>query len=208
MSNALIRNAIRIETEQQLQDMLINNVPFVETTDSHSGNMVYMRQIPTMPNYWVMSNGRIFNAKSGKLLAVTKNATGYDQKNLTHADGMVNIYTARLVASAFILNDDPTVKTDVDHIDNDPLNNCSHNLQWLSHSENSKRRGSSNNWAPPVRLSKIDVEFIKQSLVDGSMSQYELSKMYGCHQGSISMIKQLRSHRAVAEHLNAALLNT
>jgi len=199
MSNALIRNAIRIETEQQLQDLLINEVPFVE---SHTINgIVLMRQIPTHPNYWVMSNGRVFNANSGKLLAVSLDSDGYARVSLN----CINYKTARLVASAFIINYDNL--SDVDHIDNDSFNNYSHNLQWLSHSDNLKRRDSAT-FKPAVRLTATDVTFIKQSLVDGSMSQRQLARMYGCHNGSISTIKLLKSHRAVAEHLNAALLNT
>lgn len=38
----------------------------------------------------------------------------------------------RLVAFAFLDNDDPEHKTVVDHIDNDPMNNMAINLRWAS----------------------------------------------------------------------------
>lgn len=42
----------------------------------------------------------------------------------------------RLVASAFIPNDNPTEKTEIKHIDENPSNNHFLNLEWCSHIEN------------------------------------------------------------------------
>lgn len=42
----------------------------------------------------------------------------------------------RLVASAFCDNDDPVAKTEVNHIDCNPSNNASSNLEWCTRSEN------------------------------------------------------------------------
>lgn len=44
----------------------------------------------------------------------------------------------RLVAEAFINNDDPIKKTTVNHIDGDRSNNKADNLEWCSYSENEK----------------------------------------------------------------------
>lgn len=44
----------------------------------------------------------------------------------------------RLVAEAFVYNDDPINKTTVNHIDGDRSNNKSSNLEWVSYSENEK----------------------------------------------------------------------
>lgn len=44
----------------------------------------------------------------------------------------------RLVADAFVLNDDPINKTTVNHIDGDRANNKADNLEWASYSENEK----------------------------------------------------------------------
>ena len=44
----------------------------------------------------------------------------------------------RLVAEAFVYNDDPINKTTVNHIDGDRSNNKADNLEWASYSENEK----------------------------------------------------------------------
>lgn len=44
----------------------------------------------------------------------------------------------RLVACAFLDNDDPLHKTTVNHKDGDRSNNCVNNLEWASYSENEK----------------------------------------------------------------------
>ena len=48
-------------------------------------------------------------------------------------------YIHRIVAKAFIPNDDPDTKTCVDHIDGNKHNNLPSNLEWVSRSENHKR---------------------------------------------------------------------
>jgi hypothetical protein len=48
----------------------------------------------------------------------------------------------RLIAIQFIHNDDPENKTQIDHIDRDPLNNQLDNLRWCTQSENNKNRCS------------------------------------------------------------------
>jgi hypothetical protein len=51
-----------------------------------------------------------------------------------------HLYVHRLVALAFIPNDDPENKTTVDHIDFNVANNHVSNLRWMNDTENKKRR--------------------------------------------------------------------
>lgn len=48
-------------------------------------------------------------------------------------------YLHRIVAKAFVYNDDPINKTDVDHIDGNKHNNLPSNLEWVTKSENQRR---------------------------------------------------------------------
>ena len=50
----------------------------------------------------------------------------------------IDIKLHRVVALAFIVNDNPEKKVSVDHINNDRLNYSLENLRWVTNSENNK----------------------------------------------------------------------
>ena len=54
-------------------------------------------------------------------------------------------YKHSLIAKQFIINDDPTNKTQVDHIDRDRTNYHIENLRWVSPSSNQRNKTSNNN---------------------------------------------------------------
>lgn len=73
--------------------------------------------------------------KKERLLKLTKNKDGYLQVNL-HKEGKAKIYRVhRLVALAFIPNNDKT-KDQVNHIDEDKTNNRVENLEWCTREYN------------------------------------------------------------------------
>lgn len=49
-------------------------------------------------------------------------------------DKRENVYVHRIIATLFIPN--PLILSDVNHKDNNPLNNNVNNLEWLSHKDN------------------------------------------------------------------------
>ncbi len=84
----------------------------------------------------------------GKVKSVKINEQGYVRvtlhKNGKEARHMVH----RIVATAFIKNDDPVNKTEVNHIDLNRKNNVVTNLEWISHTDNVKysyKQGSHDN---------------------------------------------------------------
>jgi hypothetical protein len=95
---------------------------------------VEWRQIEEVPNYSVSNTGLVKHTKLDRLLT-GYNRNGYLQvtlqKDRVHFARLVH----RLVASAFIPNDDP-LRIYVDHLDTDPRNNHVSNLRWVTPKEN------------------------------------------------------------------------
>ena len=77
-------------------------------------------------NCSVMSNNSYKGKKYGGYIGVPTNK-------------LPEKYVHRIVAKAFVPNDDPLNKTHVDHIDGNKHNNHYTNLQWVTRSENMKR---------------------------------------------------------------------
>ena len=83
------------------------------------------KYIEDKDNKFMVSNlGNVKSTKTDKLLSTTLR---YGYKTVTLGDNKGH-KIHRLVAFAFISNNDPTVKIAVDHKDGNKLNNCTNNL--------------------------------------------------------------------------------
>ena len=90
--------------------------------------------------YQVSDQGRIKSLRKGIILKPAfMKKTGYYSVCLCKDGKMENRTVHRLVASAFILNPNPSLYTDCDHIDEDKSNNKASNLQWITHKDNLNR---------------------------------------------------------------------
>ena len=92
------------------------------------------------PTWYEVSNyGHIFSNISLKQIKLTIINTGYYRVQMIGTDGIKkDRLIHRLVAFAFVPNDDPINKTTVHHIDGNRANNRADNLGWISLPENSK----------------------------------------------------------------------
>lgn len=93
--------------------------------------------IKELPDCYEISNlGNLKNIVTGKILSTSGLRSGYKSFRFTAKDKTEqNNKIHRLVALAFIPNDDPKKKF-VNHIDGDKLNNKVTNLEWVTPSEN------------------------------------------------------------------------
>lgn len=96
--------------------------------------MEIFKQIPSHPNYEVSDLGNVRSTRRNKLLKPDTLNGAYKRVSLSSKGVVTRIFIHRLVADAFIPN--PLKKPFVNHIDNDPTNNCVSNLEWVTHSEN------------------------------------------------------------------------
>lgn len=106
------------------------------------------RRHPFYSDIAVSSNGRVMSYKRGawRELKQSDNGLGYYRVGIGHSNPQ---YVHVLVAQAFLSNDDPVHKTQVDHLNNNRGDNRADNLEWVTASENDYRafaRGSKVAW--------------------------------------------------------------
>lgn len=83
-------------------------------------------------NYQVSNFGNIHSKKTDTILKCSSIRSGYKSASIAKK----NLKVHRIVAEAFIKNDDPDKKIFVNHIDGNKLNNRVDNLEWVTPSDN------------------------------------------------------------------------
>ena len=100
--------------------------------------MERIENIPDYPRYFVTSCGKVWSYKYNKFLKLRKNNSGYYCVDLCN-DGAKKTFTVhRLVAAAYLNN--PENLPEVDHVDQNRLNNCVNNLRWVSREKNQQNK--------------------------------------------------------------------
>lgn len=102
-------------------------------------------QIKDYPNYYINNYGTIYN-KYLKELRKEKTKGGYLRTTLYKNGKPKHFLIHRLVAQAFIPN--PKNLPEVNHLDNNPVNNKVENLTWCTAKENSR-------WSKSKRVRQI-----------------------------------------------------
>lgn len=87
-------------------------------------------------NYCITEKGELFSLRVNGFMCGWE-VRGYKKYSITFDDGsQKEMFAHRLVAFAYLDNEDPSNKTFVNHIDGDKWNNCKSNLEWVTPSEN------------------------------------------------------------------------
>ena len=90
----------------------------------------------SFPGYEVSDSGEVRNVKTKHVLSQQVNNRGYAKVFLVDKGHQNGVLIHGLVAIAFCENDDPTHKTQVNHINEDKTDNRALNLEWVTPSEN------------------------------------------------------------------------
>ena len=91
--------------------------------------------------YSITDDGILYSFQSGSKkkinpIRVKRRLTAYEETRIRFVDGTKGVKIHRLVAKAFLPN--PDNKPQVNHIDNNGLNNKVSNLEWVTNKENHK----------------------------------------------------------------------
>lgn len=93
------------------------------------------KPIQGFENAYLVSNfGNIFSLRRNKVLRVRKSTRGYGQVNLSSRGRMTTHRVHRLVATHFIPN--PLSLPEINHINENKLDNRVENLEWCDRSHN------------------------------------------------------------------------
>ena len=94
-------------------------------------------------DYKVSNDGRVKSLKSNKILKPWLRGSRegkYLCVRLYDSGFKVTVDIHRLVASMFIPNNEPYLKNEVNHFDENHMNNHVDNLEWVSRSENEQHK--------------------------------------------------------------------
>lgn len=139
----------------------------------------------TLDRYVPNKNGK--RVVKGRILTQHSNGTGYLQVGPRINGRKINIYIHRLVAECFLPN--PENLPEINHKDNNPLNNNISNLEWCSRNYNMSYREK---YGTPAKESapKVSVYVVelKTQKVLWFESQREAERSLGVAQQSISAV--------------------
>ena len=139
-------------------------------------NVEQWKNIKEFDNYLVSNQGRVMNAKTGRILKAWESSNGYDYVDLSNQDGVSKKRVGRLVGEAFIEN--PKNLDTINHKDEDKHNNNADNLEWLSRADNVRYSQSK-----PVE----QYDYKSGRLVCTYSSLSDCSRLTGFSNGVISM---------------------
>lgn len=105
---------------------------------SNLGRVRSLDRTTTYSKHYIEGQVTASHSFKGKILSQGK-TSGYLSVVLSKNGKNKDFLVHRLVARAFVPNDNPSLKTQVDHLDGDRENNYASNLTWVTPRENQLR---------------------------------------------------------------------
>ncbi len=136
---AIEHRTIQVLAKEQIIEELADKYPIGKTVEIDSKRWIRPSEIP---DYVLSDHGDV---KSFPILKTMKSSVGrHGYKNMSFVLKNCERYRKtfkihRLVAKHFVPNDAPESKIVVDHVNSDKLDNFFENLEWVTHSENTRR---------------------------------------------------------------------
>lgn len=151
------------------------------------------KELPFYPDYLITSMGRVYSKLSKKWLHPVVTDTGYYSVTLTDefkSRPRKRFKVHILVAKLFCYRESGA--TQVNHIDNNKLNNNYQNLEWVTPSENRQHYldfigEDLNGGTRKMFLTEEKVREIKR-LVRSGVSQTQVAKLFNCRREHICNI--------------------
>lgn len=155
--------------------------------------------------YRVSEKGEVVGPR-GRKLKQRLNEDGYLCVTLGKNEcGRVSVKTHRIVATLFVENDNPDVKTEVNHKDCNRTNCCADNLEWVSHRDNVMYSYLRGRYTTPLkqrenngrsRLTSRDVQKIRKMIALG-YSNLEIARLFDVGASTIWNIKMGNTWKGV-----------
>lgn len=158
---------------------------------------VTWKPIKGFPDYLVSSDGRVKSLKKSAARELkTWMCRDYHQVNLRVKGVRKHFYVHRLVAEHYIPN--PDKLPEVNHINEDKLDNRVENLEWCDRVANAKHsaRAGKGLYKLGRPLNREEVVTIKDLLGEG-LSSTKIAEMFGVSRSAIQHIRMGRTWRNI-----------
>ncbi|WCF57249.1 HNH endonuclease [Bacteroides phage PhiCrAssBcn23] len=135
------------------------------------------------PSYSISSLGRVRNNNTNRILKAVSNTSGYLQVRLYKEGQYKSFIVHQLVATHFLPV--PSGDLELNHIDEDKLNNRWDNLEWIPHKDNCNH--GTRNIRMANKLSKPVIQYTLDGIkVREFNSATEVERLFGYKQSLIS----------------------
>lgn len=145
------------------------------------------------PNYAISACARVFRISTGKEMSQRLSGVPeYWYTRCCHNNKASTVRVHRMLALAWLPNDNPEVKTTVNHKDGNKLNNSIENLEWVTLAQNNQHGCTlEGNYGEGLYNTELTDEYVHEickKLVEGYRT-IDIAKEYGVSNDIIRKIK-------------------